>query len=135
MPRATKPKIWCPNCEKITVCPTISLSNINHKPSQRWYFESQEDIKFFKRARLCEECNNDFITVEVSAQLLTELAILRKRTTEIFTDFDKLVKKSKSVKNSTNRTLAKIQEIVEQINKISNVWEEDWVEDMIKFDV
>jgi len=67
--------------------------------------------------------------------LLTELAILRKRTTEIFTDFDKLVKKSKSVKNSTNRTLAKIQEIVEQINKISNVWEEDWVEDMIKFDV
>ena len=92
-------RIYCPTCVKFTVCKSVSLSTIGKRVHRQWTRNDFKDIAWFRRARLCTECETRFSTVEISESLLDELVesrskrreLLRKKTAELKRSYDWLV--------------------------------------------
>lgn len=75
-------KIYCPNCEKFTICSVISPTKIGEPKGQRWYRQDHQDISWFRRARLCLTCTKSFLSAEIDERLLEELIELRNKVAE-----------------------------------------------------
>ena len=79
MARKDGTDMWCPMCKAVRSCKEIS------KPyeKRRFYKRGFEDIQYFKRTRECLFCHSEFTTAEVHGNLLDELAVLRKKCSEL----------------------------------------------------
>lgn len=79
----TAAKLWCPICEDVHPCYSVNFSEVGREGGRRFYKEDATDIQFFRRARQCTECGEDFETSEVEARFLDELVDLRAALADI----------------------------------------------------
>lgn len=70
-------RVYCPYCESEQVCRAFNPSQLAFESGQRWYRTDHEDIHWFRRARECLHCGNEFLTAELEEEFLSELVELR----------------------------------------------------------
>lgn len=118
MSKATyqKPYMHCPNCHEVGICPTVSLTGIGQKSEQLLKIIAHDDIKFFRRARMCSKCNKNFITVELYARFLDELVKLRDQKVSVFENLSKLLQQLKDIKKESMRNTRNISKLMIQTN-------------------
>jgi hypothetical protein len=92
--------MYCPSCRKIKVCASPSLSSIGHSSGQRWHHTEHSDLHWFRRARICLTCDEQFVTAEFSEKYLYELVELRNALSEVKQKAEQFVTKSKSATKS-----------------------------------
>ena len=68
---------WCPHCKEITICTAVNPSQFGERSGQRWYREEYEDIQWFRRGLICQNCGTKWLTAEVEEKFLDELTELR----------------------------------------------------------
>ena len=76
-------QLWCPRCAAITVCKAVNPSLLAEDPDQTWNMEEHPDIQWFRRARICQTCDHEFLTAEIDEAFLTELVQLRETLNEL----------------------------------------------------
>ena len=87
--------LWCPKCAAITVCKAVNPSLLANDPDQTWIMQDHSDIQWFRRARICQTCNHEFLTAEIDEAFLTELVQLRETSNELRKYIATYVKQSK----------------------------------------
>ena len=92
--------MYCPSCRKIRVCSSPSLSSIGETSGQRWHHTEHSDLHWFRRARVCLTCHEEFVTAELNAKYLDELVELRNALADVKTKAEQFVSKSKSATKS-----------------------------------
>lgn len=70
-------RIWCPFCKAYNPCRSLSPSFLGVGAGNRFYRDGHPDLNYFRRFRECEECGNDFETVEIEAKIIDEILLLR----------------------------------------------------------
>jgi hypothetical protein len=75
--------MWCPKCEKETVCAVIPLFPLSSQKDRRRRTAAPPEIPHFKRLRKCNACGEEFETVELQRSFLYELNRLRDTMTAI----------------------------------------------------
>jgi hypothetical protein len=109
-------QLWCPRCAAVTVCKAVNPSLLGKDPDQSWYMEDHPDIQWFRRARICKTCDQEFLTAEIAEAFLDELIQLRETSDELrkyiqtyakqsTAELLSLSKKSKSLKVRRGSTL------------------------------
>jgi hypothetical protein len=97
-------QMWCPSCEAVTVCAAVNPSTLGNPSGQRWYLKNHSDIQWFRRGRICQTCDHEFLTAEVDEQFVGELVELRDALREIKLNAEAYVKESAAA----SKTLAKL---------------------------
>lgn len=92
--------MYCPSCRTIRVCQSPSLSSIGESSGQRWRHTEHADLNWFRRARRCLTCGEEFITAELNEKYLDELVELRNALSEVKQKAEQFVTKSKSATKS-----------------------------------
>lgn len=83
--------MWCPNCEKETVCRVIPESGLFDKSWERMYYRDS-DIHSFQRVRACNTCLQNFVTAEIYEDALRELIQEHTRLIKALKALDKIGK-------------------------------------------
>lgn len=68
---------YCPECGDVQVCQAVLTTQLGVPAGQRWYHVKYPDLQYFRRARRCRECNEEWLTVEIPEEFLDELIQLR----------------------------------------------------------
>jgi hypothetical protein len=71
--------MWCPHCKSITSCKGVSPKEVSMwtQSGRRFYKTKHQDIHYFKRGRICLDCQQGFLSAETQESFLTELVELR----------------------------------------------------------
>ncbi len=98
-------EMWCPNCERLTICKGISPRETNYKleSGRRFVSAVYEDLQWFRRGRRCLDCENEFITSEIREDFVNELVELREALGEIKKNAEKYIKESESASKSLKK--------------------------------
>src|SRR4051812_10648424 len=75
--------LWCPHCEEYHPCRSVNPSELFEKSGRRFEMTEASDVKFFRRFRICENCDEHFETSEVETHFLSELVKLRNALKDI----------------------------------------------------
>ncbi len=110
-------QMYCPKCEKITVCQAIPLSQLDEESEQRWYKTEHEDIQWFRRGRRCQECFEEFITSEINEKYLDELTELRDAVADIKNNAQLYIAESKQTSKALKK-LTKSISVLKALNRI-----------------
>jgi hypothetical protein len=71
-------EVWCPKCQCETICKAVNPSEVGSQSNkQRAVHKKYPDIHVFRRGRICQKCGHGFMTVELPADFVVELAKLR----------------------------------------------------------
>lgn len=110
MPRVAQggTQMWCPSCKNVTVCAAVNPSTLGNPSGQRWYKTNHSDINWFRRGRICQRCNNEFLTAEVDEQFVDELVELRDALREIKSNAEAYVKESAAASKSLAKLSASL---------------------------
>lgn len=102
MPRVPQggTQIWCPLCKDIQICQAIPVTSIGKKSGQRWFRKDHNDIRWFRRARRCLNCELEFLTAEVDEDFITELVKLRNALADIKSNAERYMTESKSAEGA-----------------------------------
>lgn len=76
-------RTWCPHCEAIHPTHAAKPEQFGLPRERRNESDKYHDIQWFRRARVCDSCENHFITGELSEDLISELVDLRNRAAEM----------------------------------------------------
>lgn len=96
-------KLWCPYCRAITVCKAVNPSQLTGKSGQRWHKTDHKDINWFRRCRVCQECDTEFLTAEVPETFLEELVELRDALRDLKAHAGAYLKQSANAGRSLRR--------------------------------
>jgi hypothetical protein len=97
--------MWCSECERITTCKAVSPREVNPELSsaRRWRYETHTDVQWFRRGRICLECDNEFVTAETREDFISELVELRDALGEIKKNAEKYIRESESASKSLKK--------------------------------
>ena len=102
-------KKFCPRCQTVTVCKSISLSSIGEKAAQRWYRSDHKDIQWFRRGNRCSDYGWDLITAELEESLVDELCELRDALGEIKKNAEQYMAESGRASDSLKELTASLE--------------------------
>jgi hypothetical protein len=91
---------WCPRCKSTQVCAAVNPSQLGWSSGQRWYKPEYDDIQWFRRGLICQNCENEWLTAEVEERFLTELVDLRNALKEIKINAEDYISESKKASKS-----------------------------------
>ena len=94
--------MWCDKCKKITACKATEPTDVDwslHR-GRRWHRKDHQDVQWFRRGRICQECGEKFITAEVNEDFVSELVDLRDSLSEIRHKTEVYLEKSVQATNS-----------------------------------
>jgi len=73
--------LYCPKCGKVRACGVVKYQEAkdyaSQPPSARFYRKDHPDLQWFSRVRKCRRCEETFVTAELEASFVSELARLR----------------------------------------------------------
>lgn len=106
--------MWCSNCKAVTPCKAVEPKEvkINLKSGRRWYKIEHEDVHWFRRGRICLQCNYGFVTSEVNETFINELTELRDSLGAIKKDTENYIECAQSASDSLkslNESLEKLR--------------------------
>ena len=94
-------QMWCPACEKVTVCKAIAPPPyLVVKPGQLFYRQGHEDVQWFRRCRVCQDCSSEWLTAELPEKCVDELVQLRDVLAEIKTNVQVYTKDAENAAQS-----------------------------------
>ena len=97
-------QIYCPNCKTVTVCKAVTPSSAGYDSGQRFHKTTHLDVSWFRRIRICKECEEDFPTAELDERFVDELVELRDALAEIKQSAEAYIRQS----NSASKSLTKL---------------------------
>jgi len=73
---------WCSDCKEYRPCRSISASEFwggyaEDGHGHNFFKPNQDDIRFYRRFRKCEECGTEFQTAEIEMSHIDQLERLR----------------------------------------------------------
>lgn len=93
-------KKWCPYCRSITVCKAVNPSQLGAKSGQRWQYTQHQDIRWFRRGLICQDCGHEWFSAEVEEKFLKELTELRDALGDIKQNAEKYLDESENASNA-----------------------------------
>jgi hypothetical protein len=93
-------QLWCPECKKTRICKAVNPSTLGEESGQRWYHTNHTDVHWFRRGRICQECEHEFLTAEVDEQFVDELCELRDALRDLKANAEAYVKQSSEASKS-----------------------------------
>lgn len=111
----TATKIYCPHCDEIHPCWSVSFSVIGETSGRRFYRLDHNDINWFRRARECENCSEVFTTAEINEAFLEELVSLRDALKDIKSNAQEYQEDAKKA----SKTLDKLSESLKILKTLS----------------
>lgn len=72
-------QIHCAECGEFQRARSLRIPRSLGDGKRKWYFVKEKDIAWFRRKRQCAKCGTEFLTGEVSEDLIDELLRLRQR--------------------------------------------------------
>jgi len=94
---------WCPTCESTQVCAAVNPTQLGERSGQRWYKPDHDDIQWFRRGLICQNCGSEWLTAEVEEKFLTELVELRNALKEIKKNAEAYAKESEKAGQSLTK--------------------------------
>lgn len=76
-------KIWCPQCQEIRPTHAAKPEQYGFPREQRNESDRYQDIQWFRRVRVCDDCKDHFATGELPEYLILELIDLRNRSADM----------------------------------------------------
>jgi hypothetical protein len=72
-------RLWCPECRDITSCHAVRPEQFGLPSARRFEGSKYKDVQWFRRVRSCDDEQHQFVTGELSEDLIFELMQLRDR--------------------------------------------------------
>ena len=106
--------MWCSSCKAVTPCKAVEPKEVKThlKPGRRFYNTEHDDVHWFRRGRICLECNQGFVTSEVDEAFIDELTELRDVLGAIKKDTEDYIERAQSASESLeslNESLEKLR--------------------------
>lgn len=93
-------RTWCPNCKEVRVCRAENPHQVAGDSGQMWQRPDHKDITWFRRLRICKECNHRFLTAELEEKFVEELVTLRSSLVDVKKRIGTFAKQSASAARS-----------------------------------
>ena len=73
------PLLNCPKLGELVRCRSVPLYKAGKEAARSLYYKSHEDVRWYRRARICSKCQQIFLTAEIAEHFLEELISLRNQ--------------------------------------------------------
>jgi hypothetical protein len=100
---------WCPNCEGVQVCTAVSPTQLGEESAQRWYRSDHDDIRWFRRGQVCQQCGHKWLSAEVPEDFVNELVELRDALNDIKVNAEAYVAESKKAASRLDKLTDSLQ--------------------------
>lgn len=94
---------WCPSCDSVQVCAAVSPSSLGFGSGQRWYRRDHSDIRWFRRALVCQKCGHEWLTAELPEKFLEELVELRNALKDVKANAEAYIRESEKASVSLRK--------------------------------
>ncbi len=101
--------MWCPKCEEVRVCSAVSPSQLGYEAAQRWYRPDHDDLRWFRRGRICQECQHTWLSAEAPEEFVDELVKLRDALHDIKVNAEAYVTDSKKAASRLEKLTDSLQ--------------------------